>query len=410
MDQVVDRLRDTLDEVVDVDVAELSDGEVHRAVLGLVEQRNRLDAAILALTGEWAARGIWAEDGSRAAGARLARDSHLRRPTAYRLVRHAAALESMPLVAEALAAGKLTVDHVELLASVNTVSRRDYFERDESRLVEFCAELAWWAADKAVHYWMDRVDALTGDDDGPLPRWRNRQACSHRGIGDEVHVEAIFDPVGGATFTEAWDRIDHELRLADEHNSEAERRTVAQRRLDALVEMALRATANGGGAVGGGRPRPLVTVVVGDHSFRRLCELSDGTVIKPGELVPYVGDLDVNAILFNGTTHAICGSPTRTFGGLLRRAIEVRDRFCQHPASDGDPINRCDVDHIIPKASGGPTCQHNGRLMEAGRNRDPRRRSLTAADITVWDDDPVTITTRQRLRHLINQHPRPPDP
>ena len=48
--------------------------------------------------------------------------------------------------------------------------------------------------------------------------------------------------------------------------------------------------------------------------------------------------------------------------------------------------------------------------MEVGRNRDPRRRNLTAADITVWDDDPVTITTRQRLRHLINQHPRPPDP
>ena len=312
-------------------------------------------------------------------------------------------------MAEALAAGKLTVDHVELLAAVNTASRREYFERDESRLVEFCVELAWWAAVKAVRYWADRVDALTGNDDGPPPRWRNRQACSHRGIGDEVHVEAIFDPIGGATFTEAWDRIDNELRLADEHNPEAEPRTPAQRRLDALVEMAIRATTNGTTA-GGGRPRPLVTVVVGDHSFRRLCELSDGTVVKPGELVPYVGNLDVNAILFNGPTQAICGSPTRTFGGLLRRAIEVRDRVCQHPASDGDPINRCDIDHIIPKHAGGTTCQHNGRLMEAGRNRDPRRRNLTAADVTVWDDDPITITTRQRLRHLINQHPRPPDP
>ncbi len=59
--------------------------------------------------------------------------------------------------------------------------------------------------------------------------------------------------------------------------------------------------------------------------------LSDGTVISPGELVPYVGDLDVNAILFNGPFHAIGGSTTRTFGGLLRRAIEVRDRVCQHP-------------------------------------------------------------------------------
>ena len=121
--------------------------------------------------------------------------------------------------------------------------------------------------------------------------------------------------------------IDNELRLADQNNPDAPLRTRAQRRLDALVEMALRASGNGGV-----RPRPLVTVVVGDHSFRRLCELSDGTVITPGELVPYVGDLDVNTILFDGPFHAIGGTSTRTFGGLLRRAIEVRDRVCQHPA------------------------------------------------------------------------------
>jgi hypothetical protein len=119
--------------------------------------------------------------------------------------------------------------------------------------------------------------------------------------------------------------------------------------------------------------------------------------------------LDVNTILFDGPFHAIGGTTTRTFGGLLRRAIEVRDRVCQHPASDGDPINRCDVDHIVPVADGGITCQHNGRLMETGRNRDPRRRNLTAADITVWDDDPIVIAARQRLQTLINQHPRPPD-
>jgi Domain of unknown function (DUF222) len=372
MDAVVVMLESAVTDVVDVDVTGLSDGEVHRALMGLLTQRNALDAAIHRLAGEWTNRGIWAEDGSRAAGARLARDSHLRKPSAYGIVRRAAALAEMPETARALAAGTLTVEHVDLLAAATAAShRREHFIRDEERLVEFCVELPYWAAEKAVQYWICRVDALTGHDDGPAPRWRDRQASSRRGIDGEVHVEAIFDPVGGATFTEAWDRIDNELRLADEqHPDGVLRRTPAQRRLDALVEMAVRATSNGAGGV---RPRPLVTAVVGDHSFRRLCELSDGTT------------------------------------GLLRRAIEVRDRVCQHPASDGDPINRCDVDHLIPKSRGGITCQHNGRLLELGRNRDPRRRNLTAADITVWDDDPVAITTRQRLQALINQHPRPPD-
>ena len=113
---------------------------------------------------------------------------------------------------------------------------------DEQQLVGYCVELHYWEADKAIRYWIDRVDALTGHDDGPEPRWRNRQATSHRGIGDELHVSAIFDPIGGATFLEAWDRIDNELRLADRDDPDAPLRTPTQRRLDALVEMAMRAT------------------------------------------------------------------------------------------------------------------------------------------------------------------------
>ena len=177
---------------------------------------------------------------------------------------------------------------------------------------------------------------MTGDDDGPEPRWQDRQATSHRGIDGEIHLAAIFDPVGGATFSEAWELIGDELRLADARRPDGAVRTFVQRRLDALVEMAVRATTSGDG---GGRPRPLV-VTVGYHSFRRLCELSDGTVVTPGELVSYVGALDVNGIVFDGPLHPIAGTSTRSFGGLLRRAIEVRDLVCQHPAGDPDPLNR----------------------------------------------------------------------
>jgi Domain of unknown function (DUF222) len=403
MEVSLSTLQAAIGEVLDVDVSTLSDGEVHRGLLDLLALRNALDSAVLNLAGEWTNRGIWAEDGSRAAGARLAREANLRKGTAYNLVRRATALSEMPETATALAAGELTVEHVDLLATANTAHRRECFAADECRLVGFCVELPHWAADKAVRYWECRVDALTGHDDGPEPRWRDRQVTSHRGIDGEVHVDAIFDPVGGASFIEAWERVDNELRHADEHNPDGPRRTRTQRRLDALVELAIRASAGEGV-----RPRPLVTVVIGDHSFRRLCELSDGTVIAPGELVPYVGDLDVNTILFDSPTHAVAGTTTRTFSGLLRRAIEVRDRVCQHPASDGDPINRCDVDHIVPRAEGGITCQCNGRLMERGRNRDRHRRNLSAADITVWDDDPICIAARQRLRALVNQYPRPP--
>jgi hypothetical protein len=132
METAVATLEAVLGDVTDIDPGELSDGEVHRVLLGLLEQRNAVDAAICRLTAEWTARGIWAEDGSRAAGARLARDARLRRPAADKVVRLAAAVTAMPEVAAALRAGTITVDHVELLAAANAAHRRDDFVRDDS--------------------------------------------------------------------------------------------------------------------------------------------------------------------------------------------------------------------------------------------------------------------------------------
>ncbi len=462
MDTVVGKLGEAVTRVVGLDEKSLSDGEVHRALLTLTEELSTLQSIQARLADEWSRRGIWAEDGSRHPGARLAREARTRKASAYRVIRRGQALSGMPATAAALTVGRINIDHVELLATANTSKRRERFLEDESMLVGFCEHLHFWDAEVAINYWKLRVDADLGDDGKP-PRWLNRQARDHRGIEGEIHLDAIFDAVGGATFMAAWNRIDDELRLQDQAVIEETgelRRTRQQRRLDALVEMAVRATTRaGGGSDSGtehadrsdaeqagadendsddtddaaarqtaasdedgpgapasdgdragsatpcrcqrGRPRPLVSVVLGDATFRWLCELSDGTVIAPGELVPYLSDLDINTMLFDGPLHAIAGSNTRTFTGLLRRAIEVRDRRCQHPASDGDPINSCDVDHIIPKFRGGVTCQCNGRMMESGRNRDPRRRDLTADDITVHRDDPTFIAARNRITTLI---------
>ncbi len=443
MDTVVGELSEATTGLVGVDEASLSDGEVHRALLSLTEELSTLQAIQAKLADEWSKRGIWAEDGSRHPGARLARETRTRKASAYRVIRRGQALAQMPATAEALTVGRINIDHVELLGAANTAKRRERFVADESMLVGFCEHLDFWDAEVAIDYWKLRVDAELGDDGKP-PRWLNRQARDSRGIDGEIHLDAIFDAVGGATFMAAWNRIDDELRLHDQAVIAATGelpRTRQQRRLDALVEMAIRATTNTGNTARPStehadesntehtetdetdsnetdkddtedtpatpcrcqraRPRPLVTVVLGDATFRWLCELSDGTVIAPGELVPYLADLDINTMLFDGPFHAIAGSTTRTFTGLLRRAIEVRDRRCQHPASDGDPINNCDVDHIIPKTRGGITCQCNARLMESGRNRDPRRRNLTAADITIDRDDPTFIAARNRIDTLI---------
>ena len=72
--------------------------------------------------------------------------------------------------------------------------------------------------------------------------------------------------------------------------------------------------------------------------------------------------------MFDGPTHVVGISSQRTFTGLLRKAIEARDRHCQFPGCD-EPISRCQVDHIIPASADGPTAIWNGRLYCGGHNR-----------------------------------------
>ena len=116
--------------------------------------------------------------------------------------------------------------------------------------------------------------------------------------------------------------------------------------------------------------RPLITVLVGYETFAgRVCELADGTVVTPGQIVPLLATADIERVVFAGPSRVIdVGVRRRLFTGATRRAIEVRDRHCTHPGCH-EPAHRCQIDHIVPWATGGPTTQENGRLLCGTHNR-----------------------------------------
>ena len=174
-----------------------------------------------------------------------------------------------------------------------------------------------------------------------------------------------LDPVDGAQVIAAIDVLVGELRRADRDTGRPER-TLAQLRAAALVEMARRAMSAPSGI---GRARPLLTIVCGDQSFARLCELSTGRVVTPGALVPHLDQFDIQTILFDGPHRPIGASPRRSFSGALRHAIVARDRHCQHHSGCDEPIDRCDVDHIVPWSHGGTTSADNGRLLCPAHHR-----------------------------------------
>ena len=101
-------------------------------------------------------------------------------------------------------------------------------------------------------------------------------------------------------------------------------------------------------------------------------------------------------VLFDGPSTVVSVSNKRLFTGALRRAIEVRDRHCQHPSGCDEPADRCDVDHIVPASRGGPTSQGNGRLECKVHNRNPVKH------------DHGALPRPDRHHHPARRDPRPP--
>lgn len=366
-DRTAGALVAAIDALLDVDPRELTDGELHELVTTIQRQRHRLAAVAAASISSWDQRMVWADNGARSPAARLANETSTSTSSAGSEVRRARHLRSMPSTATALAAGELSPDHVDLLARANRPWRDASFADHEETLVEQCKILRFSDARKMVDYWCARADADATED-----RAERQHDSAHLSVSSTldgtVVINGTLDAIGGSIVRGELDRLERELHLADQRDGVT--RTASQRRAAALVEMAKRsATAPANGR----RPKPLFTVLVGDETLSHLCELANGTVIAPGQLVQWAGTADLETVLFDGPSTVISVSHRRTFTGALRRAVQVRDRHCQHRSGCDVPADQCDVDHIVPHAADGPTSQFNGKLECIPHNRDSDR-------------------------------------
>jgi hypothetical protein len=128
----VESLAAAVEELFALDPDALSDAELHATVIGLQRQESRFAAARARLLAAWDARKIWADDGSKAAAARLARECSLATQTTRAELRRARKLRGMPQTAEALRDGKLSIDQAKLLAFANQPDVAHLFARDEA--------------------------------------------------------------------------------------------------------------------------------------------------------------------------------------------------------------------------------------------------------------------------------------
>lgn len=373
---MLEALTKAVDELLAVDVQALTDSEVHALAVGITRLSSRLAAAGAKAIDSWDARRTWAEDGSKSAGARLARDCGLDPETGKAEVRRARKLRTMPVTSAAFADGSLSVDYVDLLARANSGDARALFSRDEQLLADLIRPMRHADAKKTVAYWRSSADDQTEKKRAERQKGR-RHACADRTFKGGVHVSAFLPRVGGTGFHDEFHRL--ERQLFEEDVAEARRlhgddamahlpRTGAQRGADALMLMAERSASM---PEGSRKPAPLFTVLVSYETFAgKVCELEDGTVVHPAELQEFLAEAEIERIVFDGPSRVIdVGKRTRFFTGALRRAIQVRDRHCQDESGCDEPIARSEVDHEEEFEDGGFTTQENGALKCRYHNR-----------------------------------------
>ena len=373
-----EKLVDAVDEICEADPSVLADpGTIEL----LHRERARLDAAITRAATEFDAGGEWAVDGARSAAAWLSTRLRIPLGTARRLVHLGRQLRQMPLVEAAWLAGEITEAHVSQLVRVRTPATAELFARDEALLVGHARELRYSHFVRAVAYWEQLANP-----DGVEDRAAAHQAARRLHLSQTYEarwiLDGVLDPIAGSIVADALRRIDDELFEADWAEARERvgpgvsaadlRRTPAQRRADALVEMARRAMA---AAPGARMPEPLFTVLVGYETFAgRICELADGTVVTPGSLVPWLPEGWVERVVFDGPDRVInVGARRRIFDGATRRGVEVRDRECFDDWCE-ERADRCEIDHVQPHAAGGLTVEENGRVACGFHNRRRHRR------------------------------------
>jgi Domain of unknown function (DUF222) len=191
-------LASAIDALLTLDPDTLDDAELADVVVGLHRQQGRLAAATARLTAEMDARRMWADDGSRSCGAWLAHRCRLPIGQARAQAWLGRRLRSMPVTAEALAAGDISQRHASVLASLAGGCTAEFFARDEAVLVDDARRLSWPGFCRAMEYWRQCADPDGIEKDAAHDEALRRVHLSG-GLRGTGHLDGLLTPLGRAT-------------------------------------------------------------------------------------------------------------------------------------------------------------------------------------------------------------------
>jgi hypothetical protein len=364
-------LREGLQELLETPPSLRCDGET---IVFLQRVRSQVDCLISTSGAEFDQWREWGADGALSATAWIDTTCHVPKKEARAQLRRGKALAALPLVAQAWKNGDIGAAHVDALIRVKRPVTEEALTRDEGILVDAARTMKFAEFAGVVDYWEQLADQ-DGTDEAAEAKRARRDVYLYPSPNGYLG-EMRFDVISGAIVAKEHKRLEEELfeadwaeakeRLGRDPHVDDLARTPAQRRADAMVEMAVRSASTPAGAR---RPEPLFSVLVGYPTlFGRISQLEQGPVVAPGSLLSWLDTATFERIVFAPDKRAECSETSRFFTGATRRAVEVRDLQCQHEFCDR-PAEECQIDHIVPFSQGGLTEQGNAQVLCGPHNR-----------------------------------------
>ena len=274
-------------------------------------------------------------------------------------------LTELPETGAALRAGEIGFHHAAVVARCAAEVGNEAVRGVEGTLVEAARKLdpgRLRLVTRHLRHCVDPNGALDADNADHARRWLHVSQTL-----DGIFVlDGQLDAEGGAVLRSAIDALDEPAPGGDT-------RTAAQRRADALVELATRQLQGGAlPAVGGQRPHLTVTASVETLERRPGSQAGDMSWAGP-VVAETVRRLACDAALTRVTLDA-AGSPldvartTRTIPPAMRRALVARDGGCRFPGCDRPP-EWTDAHHVEHWADGGATRLDNLVLLCRAHHR-----------------------------------------
>jgi hypothetical protein len=231
-----------LDGLADDDLHVLSDGELLDRTAELVRARNRIDAELARTVRAADVRQACERDGLKTMPSWLRGHARLSPFAAARLVTSGRALEHLPVLAAAFAAGDVTADQVAAVASITRDEHLVAAADEGVDLAEIDAALTSIATSQphqvlgqAVHRYLAMLDT-----DGPEPDpTEGRRLVIARHADSSVSGRFDLDAVGGEKLQAALESLLQAGRCAGDE------RTRSQQLADALVQLCDNALAAG---------------------------------------------------------------------------------------------------------------------------------------------------------------------